>query len=93
MDQFIAGLDERIVALALAIAMLAAWQVGKHLGGRLLTKGHPKPSKFDDASMALMGLLLAFAFGTSIAKYDQRRLAKEAPKITKLPGRSALSCS
>jgi hypothetical protein len=75
MDQIVAGLDERIVALTLAFAMLAAWQIGRWLGRRLLSKGHPKPSKFDDASLALMGLLLAFAFGTSITKYDQRRLA------------------
>ncbi|MGH7842781.1 MAG: hypothetical protein ACREQT_14855, partial [Candidatus Binataceae bacterium] len=75
MDQIVAGLDERIVALSLAIAMLAAWAVGKRMGRRLFTKGAPKPSKFDDASMALMGLLLAFAFAASIAKYDQRRLA------------------
>ena len=40
-----------------------------------LHKGGTKPSKFDDASMALLGLLLAFSFGMSIAKHDQRRLA------------------
>ncbi len=33
------------------------------------------PSKFDDASLALLGLLLAFTFGVSISKHDQRRLA------------------
>lgn len=70
-------MDERIIALTLAIAMLAAWEVGKWMGRRLLSKADPKPksSKFDDAAMALMSLLLAFAFGTSISKYDQRRLA------------------
>lgn len=75
MDQFIARLDIRIVALTLAVAIFIAWEVGKWMGYRLLSKGHPKPSKFDDASMAVMGLLLAFAFGTSITKYDQRRIA------------------
>jgi hypothetical protein len=75
MDQIFAQLDERIVDLTLVIAMLAAWQVGKWMGRSLLTKGEPKLSKFDDATIALTGLLLAFAFGSSIGKYEQRRLA------------------
>jgi hypothetical protein len=75
MDNIIAKLDEPVVALALAFAMLAAWGAGNWLGRRLVSKGGSRFSKFDDASMALMGLLLAFAFGTAIAKYDQRRLA------------------
>jgi hypothetical protein len=74
MGNFATALDIRIVALILVIAMLAAWSIGKRLGYRLL-KGGTKPSKFDDASMALLGLLLAFSFGMSIAKHDQRRLA------------------
>jgi hypothetical protein len=75
MGDFAAALDIRIVALILVVAMLAAWSIGKRLGDRLLHKGGTKPSKFDDASMALLGLLLAFSFGMSIAKHDQRRLA------------------
>jgi hypothetical protein len=75
MNSLISGLDERLVALTLALAMLAAWGIGARMGHRLLSQGHAKPSKFDDATMALMGLLLAFAFGTSIARYDQRRNA------------------
>ena len=31
--------------------------------------------QFDGSSIALLGLLLAFAFGTSMSKHDQRRLA------------------
>lgn len=71
----IAALDIRVVALILAIMMLAAWQVGKRMGKRLLHKEDTKPSKFDEASVALLGLLLAFTFGMSIAKHDNRRLA------------------
>jgi hypothetical protein len=78
MEQIIAGLDIRTLALALAVAMLAAWEIGKWMGRRLQRKGGAKPSKFDDASMALLGLLLAFTFGMSIAKHDQRRLAAVA---------------
>jgi hypothetical protein len=54
--------------------MLAAWSIGRRMGERLHKSG-AKPSKFDDASMALLSLLLAFSFGVSIAKHDQRRLA------------------
>ncbi len=75
MDQIILALDIRAVTVALAAAMLIAWQVGKWMGRRLLREAGTKPSKFDDASMALLGLLIAFAFGMSIARHDQRRLA------------------
>ncbi len=75
MDQIIAGLDIRILALTVAAAMLAAKEIGKWMGARLPREGGAKPSKFLDASMALFGLLLAFTFGMSIAKHDQRRLA------------------
>ncbi|MGZ5260805.1 MAG: bestrophin-like domain [Burkholderiales bacterium] len=68
-------LDIRIVVIILVVAMLAAWSIGKRLGARLLQEGGSKPSKFDDASMALLSLLLAFSFGMSIARHDQRRLA------------------
>jgi len=64
------------VPLVLAIATLASWRIGVWMG-RSLARRHPgtKPSKFDDVSMALLGLLLAFTFGISIGKHDQRRLA------------------
>lgn len=75
LNQIFAALDTRIVALALAVAMLAAWRIGRRMGATLRGKTGVKPSKFDDASMALLGLLIAFTFGMSIAKHDQRRLA------------------
>jgi hypothetical protein len=75
MEDIATALDIRIVAVVLAGAMLAAWSIGKRLGERLLHEGGKQPSKFDDASMGLLGLLLAFSFGMSIAKHDQRRLA------------------
>ena len=71
----IATLDIRIVVLILVVSMLTAWNIGTRLGERLLHEGGTKPSKFDDASMALLSLLLAFSFGMSIARHDQRRLA------------------
>jgi hypothetical protein len=74
-DQIFAALDIRIFALALAVAMLAAWRIGQRMGKGLRGEDNVKPSKFDDASMALLGLLIGFTFGMSIAKHDQRRLA------------------
>jgi hypothetical protein len=75
LDQMVAALDIHIVALALGVAMLAAWQIGRRIGGRLRGNNGVKPSKFDDASIGLLGLLLAFSFGTSMAKHDQRQVA------------------
>jgi hypothetical protein len=75
MLEIVAALDIRVIATILAIAMLVAWYVGGRIGESVLHEDGAKPSKFDDGSMALLGLLLAFAFGMSIAKHDQRRLA------------------
>jgi hypothetical protein len=76
MDLIVAQMNAWNVSLALALGMLAAWKVGIRMGDRLRRKGGGKePSKFDDASMALLGLLLAFTFGISTTKHDQRRLA------------------
>ncbi|MGH7988442.1 MAG: hypothetical protein ACREQX_19440 [Candidatus Binataceae bacterium] len=75
MDTILDTLNNRFATITIAIAIIAAWQAGRLLGHRLGRKGRVKLSKFDDASIALMGLLIAFAFGTSIAKHDERRLA------------------
>lgn len=73
--QVIAQLNAGVIALTLATFMLLAWGIGKWMGRRLLRMDSTKPSKFDDASMALFGLLLAFTFGTAMSKHDQRRLS------------------
>jgi len=75
MDQVVASLDIRIAAITLGAAMLVASEIGRWMGRQLRRKGGVKPSKIDDASMALLGLLLAFTFGMSIARHDQRRAA------------------
>ncbi len=75
MDQIVFSLDIRIAAITLGAAMLVASEIGRGMGRRLRRKGGVKPSKIDDASMALLGLLLAFTFGMSIARHDQRRAA------------------
>jgi hypothetical protein len=67
-------LDPSVITALLAILMLGAWRFGVREGRRLRREKAITP-QFDTASMALLGLLLAFAFGTSMAKYEQRRLA------------------
>ena len=63
-------------ALTLGLAMLLAWLAGRWLGRRPRREGTAVPvSKFLDASLALLGLLLGFTFSLAIMKFDQRRLA------------------
>ena len=74
MEQISYTLDPTVLTVILAILMFGAWRIGIRLGGGTRTR-NGKPPQFDGASMALLGLLLAFAFGTSMAKYEQRRIA------------------
>jgi hypothetical protein len=61
--------------LALGLAMFAAWRFGRWHGRRLrIESGEVPVSKFEDAILALLGLLLAFTFSMAIVKHDQRRL-------------------
>jgi hypothetical protein len=63
------------LSLILAVLMLVAWRVGLRMGKALRGRDRkPRWSKFDDASLALLGLLLAFTFGMSFSHYDDRRL-------------------
>ena len=69
-------IDAWEIALAFAARMLASWYLGWRLGRRL----HPEPgedpgTKFTDATMALLGLLLAFTFSMTLSRHAQRRLA------------------
>jgi len=74
MNAILADIPSWFVVLILAVVMLSMWGAGWRLGTRLrLGDGREAGSKFDDASLALLGLLLAFTFGMSIAKHDHRR--------------------
>lgn len=74
MDKIFAEYEPWLTALPVAAAMLAAWGAGRSMGRRIQASGRgPIDSKFDDASLALLGLLLAFAFGMSLSKHEQRR--------------------
>ena len=75
MENIYAHFDAWVVSLSLAVTMLAAWGIGWSIGQRSRKRDGESPaSKFDDASLALLGLLLAFTFSTSIGKHDYRRL-------------------
>ncbi len=76
MNSFVTDSEASTVSLILGIAMMASWWIGIRMG-RSLAKRNPRAqaSKFDDVTTAMLGLLLAFTFGISIEKHDQRRLA------------------
>jgi hypothetical protein len=66
--------DAWVTAALLAAAMLAGWAVGWWSGCSLSQEAREVPaSKFNDAILALLGLLLAFTFSMSLIKHDQRR--------------------
>lgn len=69
-------IDAWTIASTVAVAMVVAWLIGRWLGHRLRlrSKGKAAVSKFLDASLAVLGLLLAFTFSTALVKHDQRRL-------------------
>jgi hypothetical protein len=71
-------IDAWTVAAMVAAAMVIGWLVGRWQGRRLrvelLSLGKIAVSKFVDATLAVLGLLLAFTFSMALAKHDQRRL-------------------
>src|SRR6516225_6501253 len=74
MSALLTEVDAWITAVALAAAMLAGWAGGWWRG----SSSHPErravpASKFNDAILALLGLLLAFTFSISLARHEQRR--------------------
>jgi hypothetical protein len=74
MGSFFSRIDPAMTALLLAAVMLATWGVGFWLGRRLRTDASARPEgKFEDAVVAILGLLLAFTFSMALAKYDHRR--------------------
>src|SRR3954469_20299313 len=69
-------IDAAIIALACAGCMIAAWAAGNFRGRRLaLDPDHDPASKLVDATVALLGLLLAFTFAMTLERHEHRRLA------------------
>jgi hypothetical protein len=63
-----------LTASLLAVAMLGAWAAGWYRGHYLRKSGQEtRPSKLDDAVVALLGLLLAFTFSLALTEHEQRR--------------------
>ncbi len=74
MSAILTNVDAWVVAVMLAAAMLAAWTAGLwrgRIGKNPLRK--EEPDKFNDAVLALLGLLLAFTFSMSLSRHEQRR--------------------
>jgi hypothetical protein len=73
-ENILAETDAWLWALILALAMVAAWGAAWWLGAGLRARyGEQKESSFDNTSLAFVGLLLAFTFGMSLSKHDNRR--------------------
>jgi MFS family permease len=74
MNAFPNVIDAWILALLLAGAMLAAWWIGWWRGRHLPPGMRPEPaSKLNDASLAMLGLLLAFTFSMALSRHEHRR--------------------
>jgi hypothetical protein len=74
MESIIQQLDAWVTALIFAVAMLASWSIGWRQGRRSPPEPGENPgTKFTDASLALLGLLLAFTFSMALGRHDQRR--------------------
>jgi len=64
------------IAATVAFAMVIGWHAGRWQGRKLRVEapGRPAVSKFVDASLALLGLLIAFTFSMALSKHEERRL-------------------
>jgi hypothetical protein len=66
--------DAWLTAVVLLAAMFLAWRVGWAWGRALRARGDDASlGKLDDATLALLGLLLAFSFSLALQKHDRRR--------------------
>jgi hypothetical protein len=66
--------DVSLISVAFAIAMLASWFLGYRRGRKMPEASANDPdTKFIDASVVLLGLLLAFTFSIALQGHDQRR--------------------
>ncbi|HUO03681.1 MAG TPA: hypothetical protein VMU16_00660 [Candidatus Binataceae bacterium] len=74
MDELLVSQDAWLLSLTLAVLMLVAWGLGLRMGRMLRARDRKaRWSKFDEASLALLGLLLAFTFSMSISRHEDRR--------------------
>ena len=73
----VANADPWHAAALLGSLMVLGWGLGWRWGRRDRARGagEPSESKLGDASLALLGLLLAFTFSMALNKYERRREA------------------
>ena len=78
MERTFTDIHAWLVTSTVAAAMFVGWLAGRWQGQRvrvqLKSRGQTPVSKFEDASLAILGLLLAFTFSTAMGKHDQRRM-------------------
>jgi hypothetical protein len=77
-ELWIAGLDAWVVTLIFALTMVAFFVLGSWRGRRSPSPAGDTGEKYTDASMALLGLLLAFTFSMALNRYDNRHQAMVA---------------
>ena len=72
---WIADADPWLTGAMLGALMMAGWYAGWRWGRRGRARGAAQvtESKLGDASLAILGLLLAFTFSMALNKYDRRR--------------------
>ena len=75
MSAILTDVDAWLLAALLAAAMLAGWGAGWWAARRLAKGGPENPAdKFQDASIALLGLLLGFTFSMALSRHEEWRL-------------------
>jgi hypothetical protein len=74
-NNFLAMVDAWVLSLGLALLMAGAWFFGLRMGRyrRAAGRDDAGAGKVEDASLAILGLLLAFTFAMAITKHEQRR--------------------
>ena len=72
---WIADADPWLTGAMLGALMASGWYAGWRWGRRGRARGAAEltESKLGDASLAILGLLLAFTFSMALNKYDRRR--------------------
>lgn len=74
MTQLLYREDAWLTVVILFVLMIATWIIGMAVGGQLARRGKAATgSKVGEASLGLMGLLLAFAFAMALEKHGTRR--------------------
>lgn len=85
-----------VTALGAALLMLLAWHLGVRSGGAARTKRGDRvilpAGRAEDATLALLGLLLAFSFSTAATKFERRKalVLEEATAIGDFSGAASV---